>query len=277
MIGTLFAGFRRWMGLGLLGGVILAFGPQGALAAGFDFRLLDLEITGQHAFFDDFEDGNRLGGTARLIDRQGSITTESDGALNFTDADGTWLRTFSDGFQWYQDRVNYGRVFLDQGGSVDFIATLAPVTPTEDLQLFVITAFSGFQTYDFGISFGTIGGGAGGPCGTGLAAEVFDITAESLLGCDAISSSEATGNLILKVTWNDANNTIEYLYSADGGVSFTSMTDFDVPVDMSLGFPPSGFTYQFNLNAVGLLPEPHAALLLLLGAGIGIGTRRRRR
>jgi len=290
MVGTLFAGFRRWVGLTVLGGMT-AFGTQDALAGGFDFRLLELEVVGQSAFFDDFEDGLRFSAppTSILLDlgnfstNNRTVTVESGGALIFTDTDGARQFTSENGIPLVNDGVRYDNVprFLDGAGNYTILATLAPVTPTESYQAFLLdlTAFdvSPQERFLFGFDWRSDQLEFGSPCGSGFQAWAF--VADAYLACNGIDPAAVTGDIVMKLTVNDTTNELNYLYSTDGGATFLAMSEFEFSGAQVANFPPlaffgSGSGVTLNIVAEGLLPEPHVALLLLIAAGAVLRRKR---
>jgi len=227
----------------VLAGFVAAWLPQGAFANGteFDFDLLELEIDGlpfvPSRVVDDFEDGIK---NPALVDIWG-VTTESGGALRFTDTDGCLDRPNGT----CADLVFLFISFHDGTGNVEITTTLAPVTPTANSQLFLM-----FLDVDpepeplFGILTGPID--APSPCGPGLQAVIALLPQDGsgdpaeILGCDGIDPAAVVGNIVLKFIVDDASNEIHSLYSINGGTDFTDTSEFDVPIPPLPDFPPLG-------------------------------------
>ena len=146
----------------VLAGLVAIWAPQGAFATNFDFDLLELEVaTPVSVVLDDFEDGVK---NPLLLEIWGS-TTESGGALRFTDTDGCLVRPNGR----CADLIFVAIPFFDGGGNTEITATLAPVTPGANLQLFVLLLdVDPLPEPVFGIFSGSDQNGPLSPCGVGL-------------------------------------------------------------------------------------------------------------
>jgi hypothetical protein len=242
----------------------LLVAPHGASAGGFDFDLLELEVTGQNEFFDDFEDGNRFTPpTSLMIDFGDTVTTESDGALKFTDVDGSIdcnahpvLPDCGEGLPWRNDGVRITNALWANGaGSAEFTATFAPFTPTSEYQAVGI-GFGAGSNVSFGIDWHPEQIGFPSPCGTGpeaffLNPRQFGAVRGPFEGCNSIDPSAIVENVILKAIFDDENNQLLLSYSTDGGATFIALSEFDVPVS-AIAFP-FGDSFDVFLFAEGVV------------------------
>jgi hypothetical protein len=222
--------------------------PQ-PIATGFDFDLLRLEITGQNAFSDEFEDGQRhVHPTRSLVDIEGT-TTEAEGALVFRDSDGT-----SSPF-WYalRDLVVFDRTFQSGRGSAEITATISPLTPGSYQQALGLLFDRRGSPVVFSIEWLDEDLGFKTPCSGSLQATLRSgsrpIRSE-VLACDAIDPASVTGDIVLKARLDDESDELRISYSTDGGQSFVSDTEFEVvaPAQSILG---EGETARLFLAASG--------------------------
>ena len=268
-------GFRRWLGMALVAGYLGAAATPALAGSIYDFRILELEVTGQNAFLDDFEDGIRSAPpTSLLLDSLSSVQTENGGALILTDADGTNRRVI-DGITFVGDQIRFEPLFSDGGGSSEIVATLAPFTPNDNWQDFNIRARSILRRgITFGVEWNPQLAGFSSPCGPSFAAYVFNPSSGDYLGCNSINPKDVIGDILTSVAFDDESNSLSFRYSIDGGASFVSMTDFDFSVKSIEDFPPLSQPFFFDLNA-NAVPEPHSAPLLLIAAGAILRGRRK--
>ena len=240
--------------------------PQTALATGFDFQLLEFQIIGENAFFDDFEDGLRDSApTSRLLPSRG-VVTESGGALQF---DGALTPPLPSGTlpDFLNTNVRFDTLFTDGGGGAVITATWGPAVPSVDYTGFALaldSPNSQGRFFFFAFDLGRLDqAGVTSPCGNGVQV-TFSFVGTSVGGCDSFDPADVTGNSVLKLILDDERDEVRGLYSIDGGKTFTSLTGFDVP-------PQSADLFEFgpvaSLRILGLgVPEPATATLLLCAA-----------
>ena len=234
--------------------------PSGAFATAFDIQLLEFQIIGENAFFDDFEDGQRDSPPTSFLFTESGVTTESAGALQFTDADG-----FAQSGNVLFDRVLASPAFFtDGGGGSVLTARWASDLGSNGLVTFAIWD-PGFSDRTLAFRIGTTDpgdliGGVSSPC-AGLQASVQPGNfGTALSGCDAIDPAGVTGDIVLQLVLDDERNEARVLYSVDGGMTFVAQSGFDVvPGSVSIFAGP-----EVVIMAAGaIIPEPSTAALLI--------------
>lgn len=247
---------RVWISLFAL--VFCVQWPQAALAT-FDIQLLEFQIIGENAFFDDFEDGLRFNPPTLFLGVLDGVTTESGGALQFNDADGA--AQFEN---ILFDRVASPGPFTDGGGGSVLTARWgADLGPNEIIALAIWNPALDDRRLAFRISApdasGLIGGGAS-PCAGLQASYQPGNFGTSISGCDAIDPADITGDILLQLVLDDERNEARASYSIDGGMNFVTQSGFDfVPGPVSIFAGPEVVTI-----AAGSVPEPTTALLLAI-------------
>jgi hypothetical protein len=216
----------------------------------FEFRMDELEITGQVELFDDFESGTM---NPLLQDVGDSVTSVIDGALVFTDVDGHRVDEAQASSSdpdvtipvQHSDRVDLDAVFTEGAGDFELTATLAAPIPSDGNANFLIRtspADDPEAEWLIGVAWGDIG--FPGPCGT---SELWTYIAAGGLACDIIDPATLGDDLKMRLVHDDAAGTLEYLYSIDGGETYKSMTGFTVPGEPAGDFPPpAGATVSFE-------------------------------
>ena len=213
----------------------------GAAEQTFEFRMEQLEITGQVEFFDDFESGTM---NPMLQDVGDSVTSIVDGALVFTDADGHRVEAPQQSSAsadvtiptQHSDRVDIDATFVRGAGDFELDATLVPPIPTDHNESFLIR-FSPADDPESEWLIGLAWGDIGFPEPCGVEALWTWILADGL-ACDPIDPAALGEDFRLRLVHDDAAGTLEYLYSIDSGATYTSMTEFLVPGAPAGDFPP---------------------------------------
>ncbi|MEM9175969.1 MAG: PEP-CTERM sorting domain-containing protein [Myxococcota bacterium] len=169
-------------------------------------------------------------------------------------------------------------VQLDFGG--DFTATsvwtASTFAPSQGINLSIgsiNSATGNVHQLSFGLSntlpdvASVLGGGSG--LGLSILSAVRESQAGDLVSIGRTSvpilASQITGDIHLAIAFDDANNTLQPLYSLDGGTTV-------VPAGAAI--PWNFFGGGFALSASTTVPEPSTALLIGLGL-IGLSRRSR--
>lgn len=241
-----------------------------AQAQSYDFTAESFSVP-QRGIFDDFDDGV-IGGAW------------SDGLVGNVTESGSRLRLSQPGERGFlpaplstevSSLAGQG-VQLDFGGS--FTATSVWTQPTLDpseginISIGSLSATTGnVHQLSFGLSntradvAAVLGGGSG--LGVSLLSAVRESQAGDLVSISRtsipVSASAITGNVHLSLAFDDANNTLQPLYSLDGGVT-TLAAGAPIPWDF--------FGGGFALSASSTVPEPGTALLMGLGL-LGLARR----
>jgi hypothetical protein len=201
--------------------LLLALAPPASALDGFDFAVERLEVIGNGAFVDEFDDGLRdVGPTSLLVDRGGSRTTESAGLLRLTDRDGAQVasppqiregRPFAN--DWFQDEASLTTPIVEGGGSSEIRAHFRPDVPPD------------LARYGLALSsFGPIV-----PSGTPPVPLFVERSANAKLSLagQEIDPALVQGSLILRLVVDDApplapsgTFVVSSGFSIDGGASF---------------------------------------------------------
>ncbi len=252
--------------------------PVWANDFGFDYALDEFRMTGNVAFFDDFEDGSRTTPpTSAFVDYRGTVTVEAGGFLVLDSDNGSFPRPdLGQNLEWVEGLVDAPQLVDGGSGASTISASFRPDVPppgfvdgtmfshygiylgTEGLQGVEITldqAFSGLLRISFYDN------------------RLFP-SAAGRLGTAAVLVSSITGNIVLELVIDHAIDTVLPRYSVDGGATFVDGVDWNLPARPGPVFDV-GSEASVSLFAFGAIPEPGTALLLC-GGLIGLAAHGRR-
>ena len=122
--------FLWLLGCALPMAATLTLASGDSFALGFEYALDEFEVTGNLAFYDDFEDGLRDSPpTSALLDWQTSVSVEQDGHL-ILDSDNGFILRPDIGVGWIQGLVELSTKLPDGGtGTSTFAVSVRPDVP----------------------------------------------------------------------------------------------------------------------------------------------------
>lgn len=209
-------------------------------AQGFDFALERIEISGNGAFVDEFDDGRRdLLPTRALIERDGSRVTESAGRLLLTDRDGASRGIY--------DAVTSNRLIKPGAGDATIRIAIRPDVPSDDVQEIGLALDDpepngGFTRARLSVRRAVAPSVGTSPCvQDGALAIVFRGPDDPQDACAFLDPS-ALGPLplVLRIDHDDATHSVLAAYSLDGGTTFQLATSWSKPTDPQPLPPDSG-------------------------------------
>lgn len=242
-------------------------------AAPYRFSADRFAVTGQVSAADEFDDG--LVGPAWSV--VNPTITESGGVVTLNSPGGI-IDAFEEETEMQSVPGSPFTVFDGLGnftGTSTWVSGLPGVNQTYEMTVNhgVPVAGGGFEDEFFDIIVGNpdaaIAASLGVPAGLGVlfARESSDtfVGAQFL----TIDPADVTGNVVLRLSFDDAANQFSGAFSLDGGASFQT---FSTPLSPSAGESD----YQWGLMAGATVPEPETYAMLLAGLGlVGFMARRK--
>lgn len=250
--------------------VVLSAAQISTASAVFDFEFDSFAVSGSVDFDDDFEDGLRdVAPTSALVDRNdGTVTIEAEGALIFSDSDGsaleidgtTVLRTDTVVLE-SMPIINSGTGTTTVSGALSSSAGFVLPTPP--------------QTSRFaGVEFGSTTDSDATSVGVMVAGDSVSIVwmevvagIDTILGSDTLDRGDLSTSdaIILQISLDQTLDLAMVRYSLDGGSSFIEQTNWDSPPELG------GFDFDQDLFAqlsASAQTVPEASSPLLGAAGL---------
>lgn len=232
-------------------------------AAAFSWQLDSLEANGDVSFYDDFGDGTlSLPPTSQLSVFLGMVT-ESGGALQFTDADGTGVS--SNPFPGtFRDTVLLNSSIPDNGSGTTWNGVFIPnLTAMASLPL---GSGYGIQinnagNFDFEQATLSVVSDGIGNTGIGLYNSLNQLV-------EGVYINSTLGNIVLSLNATPASNLITASYSIDGGSNFNTFSN-----TISI----NGDLHAWAFGQVTTVPVPPAVWLFSSGLFGLIGIARRKK
>jgi len=250
--------FLWLLGCALPMAATLTLASGDSFALGFEYALDEFEVTGNLAFYDDFEDGLRDSPpTSALLDWQTSVSVEQDGHL-ILDSDNGFILRPDIGVGWIQGLVELSTKLPDGGtGTSTFAVSVRPDVPGlwPDHYGIVLEEYPDRGGIELGVR----------RLGTSDFLEIFFLDNETSvrLATDLPPIASLSGNIVLEMIVDHATDTVLPRYSVDGGVTFKGGADW-----LQSALPGPIYVTEDEADVVFFafgVPEPSVYLLLATG------------
>ena len=250
-------------------------------AAGFDYGLDELRVTGNLEFVDDFEDGSRTTPpTSAFVDYSTTMSVEENGFLVLDSDNGSFPRPdLGVDLEWIEGFVDLATPIVDGGsGTTTISASFRPDVPpagfdgTMNSHYGIVPGTEDFQSVEIGVAefLGTLNifffdnrifadPGTGGSLGQAF---VFPL-------------SSITDNIVVELAIDHASDTVLPRYSVDGGATFVEGADWQFAAEPGPVFDAGNEAFA-SFVAFGVAPEP-GTVSQLGGVLLGLSACGRRR